>query len=72
MCGVGSDAGLFEQLWCELACQRLDLACELSLLGGQLQDALGDRAQREHAAAQFGIAFAAGPGRGKAAQQPCT
>ena len=48
LCGrVRSDAGLVEQLRRELAGERLDLACELALLGGQLQHASGDRAQRE-------------------------
>ena len=56
--GVGSDAGLVEQLRCELAGERLDLACELAFLGGQLQDSAGDRAQREQAAAKLGIASA--------------
>ena len=50
-----SDAGLVEQLRCELARERFDLACELAFLGGQLQDAAGDRAQREQAAAQLGV-----------------
>ena len=56
MCGgVRSDAGLVEQLRCELASERFDLACELAFLSGQLQDASGDRAEREHAAAQLGV-----------------
>ena len=69
--GVRSDAGLVEQLRCELAGERLDLACELAFLGGQLQDAAGDRAQREQAAAQLGIASAVGSGCCEALQQPC-
>ena len=52
--GVGSDAGLVEQLRCELAGECFDLACEFAFLGGQLQDAAGDRAQREQAAAKLG------------------
>ena len=47
-----------------------DLACELALLGGQLQDASSDRAQREQAAAQLGVASAVGSGRCEALQQP--
>ena len=66
-----TDAGLVEQLRCELARERLDLACELALLGGQLQDASGDRAQREQAAAQLGVASAVGSRCGEAVQQPC-
>jgi hypothetical protein len=37
---VWTDAGLFDQLRRQLARQRFDLACELALLGGQLQDAV--------------------------------
>jgi transposase len=40
--------------------RRFDLAGELTLLGGQLQDASGDRAQREHRAAEFWIAGTGG------------
>ena len=58
-----SDTGLVEQLRCELAGERLDLACELAFLGGQLQDAAGDRAEREQAAAQLRVAAACGPRR---------
>ena len=43
--------GLFEQLWCELACERLDLAGELALFGCQLQHASCNRAQCEQRAA---------------------
>jgi hypothetical protein len=68
---VGSDAGLVEQLRCELARERFDLACELTLLGGQLQDASGDRAQREHRAAQFWIASTVWSSCREAFQQPC-
>ena len=68
--GVRSDAGLVEQLRRELAGERFDLACELAFLGGQLQDAAGDRAQREQAAAEFGIASAVGSSRCEALQQP--
>jgi len=53
---VRSDAWLLEELRRELARDRLDLACELALLSGQLQDASGDRTQREHAPAELGIA----------------
>ena len=52
---VRSDAGLIEQLWCELAGDRFDLACEFAFLGGQGKDASGDRAQREQAATQLGV-----------------
>ena len=58
--GVGSDAGLVEQLRGELAGDRLDLACELAFLGGELQDAAGDRAEREQAAAELWIVSAVG------------
>jgi hypothetical protein len=40
------DAGLVEELGCELLGQGLDLAGELSLLDDQLLDAASDRAQR--------------------------
>ncbi len=71
MCGgVRSDAGLVEQLWCEFAGERFDLACELAFLGGQLQDAAGDRAEREQAAAQFWIAATVGSCCCEALQQP--
>ena len=58
--GVRADAGLVEQLWREFAGERFDLACELALLGGQLQDPAGDRAECEQAAAQLGILAAVG------------
>jgi hypothetical protein len=38
--GVGSDAGLVEQLRCEPARERFDLAGELTLLGGQRRGVL--------------------------------
>ena len=63
-----SDAGLVEQLWCELPGQRFDLAGELAFLGGQLLHAAGDRAQREQAAAQLGVLSAVRPGRREALQ----
>ncbi len=73
MCGgVRSDAGLVEQLRCELARERFDLACELALLGGQLQHAAGDRAQREQAAAQLGVASAVWSCCCEALQEPCS
>ena len=65
----GSHAGLLEQLGCELARERLDLASELSFLGGQLQHAPGNRAQRKHAAAELRIPPAAGSCRSEALQQ---
>jgi hypothetical protein len=68
--GVGSDAWLVEQLRCELARDRFDLACELALLGDQLQDASGDRAQREQRAAEFWIASIVRSRCREAFQQP--
>jgi len=68
---VGSDAWLVEQLRCEFARDRLDLACELAFLGGDLQDASGDRAQREQAAAEFWIASTVRSGCCETFQQPC-
>ena len=59
-CGVWSDSGLVEQLRCELAGERLDLAGELAFLGGQFQDAARDRAEREQAAAQLRVLRRAG------------
>ena len=56
-----TDAGLLEQLRRQLARQRFDLACELALLGGQLQDASRDGAEREQAAAQLWITSAGWP-----------
>ena len=53
-----SDTGLIEQLWCELARDRFDLAGEFAFLGAQGKDAAGDRAQREQAAAQLGVVSA--------------
>ena len=71
MCGgVWSDAGLLEQLRCELAGDRLDLACELAFLSGQLEHASGDRAEREQAAAQLGIASTVRASGCEALQQP--
>jgi hypothetical protein len=70
--GVRSDAGLVEQLRRELARERLDLACEFAFLRSQLQDASGDRAQREHAAAELGISSAARSCGREASQQPST
>jgi len=58
--GVLTDARLVEQPWCELAGERFDLAGELALLEDQLQDAPRDRAEREQAAAQLGIASTVG------------
>ncbi len=66
-----SDAGLVEQLRCELAGGRFDLVCELAFFGGQLQDAAGDRAKREQAAAQLRIASTAGPRCCEELQQLC-
>ena len=70
-CGVWSDAGLVEQLGCELAGEPLDLACELTFLGGQGQDAPGDRAEREQAAAQLRVVSAVGACCCEALQEPC-
>src|SRR2546423_14221340 len=67
-----SDAWLVEQLRCELASDRLDLACEFAFLSGQLQDASGDRAQREHAPAEFWVASTVRSCCGEVLQQPCT
>jgi hypothetical protein len=69
--GVRSDAGLVEELACEPAGERFDLACELAFLGGQLQHPPGDRAQREQTAAQLGVLSRVGPGCCEALQQPC-
>jgi hypothetical protein len=69
--GVRSDAGLVEQLWCESARERFDLPCKFTFLGGQLQHASGDRAQREEAAAKLGVVSAVRSGRCEALQQPC-
>ena len=69
--GVWSNTGLVEQLRCESPGERFDLACELTLLGGQLQDAAGDRAEREQAAAQLGVVSAVRAGGGEALQQAC-
>ena len=68
--GVRSDAWLVEQLRREFARERFDLACELALLGCQLQDASGDRAQSEQAAAELGIASSVGSSCCEAVQQP--
>ena len=46
----GPTPGWSSSWGCQLARERLDLGCELAFLGGQLQDASGDRAQRERAA----------------------
>jgi hypothetical protein len=69
---VRSNTGLVEQLRRELACERFDLACELALFGGQLQDASGDRAQREHAAAELGIPLTSGSYCSELVEQPRT
>jgi hypothetical protein len=69
---VRSDAGLVEQLWCKSARECFDLACELAFFCRQLQDASGDRAQREHAAAELRIASTTGSCRREAAQQSST
>jgi len=65
---VRSDAGLVEQLRCELARKRLDLTGELAFLDGQLQHPARDRAQREHAATQLWVATAVRPSCCKALQ----
>ncbi len=69
-CRVRTDARLVEQLWRQLARQRFDLACELALLVGQLQDASRDRAQREQAAAQLWITSALWPRHRGPLQEP--
>jgi hypothetical protein len=61
--GVGSDAGLVEQLRCKLARDRFDLARELALFDRQLQYTSSDRAKREQAAAQLGVSAAGGSRR---------
>ena len=61
-CCVWTDAGLVEQLRCEFARERFDLACELAFFVGQLQDAARDRAEREQAPSQLWIASAVWPG----------
>ena len=71
-CGVRTDAWLLEQLRRELAGERFDLVGELAFLGGQLQHASGDRAQREQAAAQLGVVSAMRSGCCEALQKPCT
>ena len=65
-CEERPDAGLVEELWCELLGQGLDLAGELALLDDQLLDAASDRAEREQRATQLRVlpAFAAGSPRG--------
>jgi len=68
--GVRSDAGLVEQLRCELAGQCFDLACQRPFLRGQLQHASSDRAQREHVATQLWIASRLGSSGCQAPQQP--
>ena len=47
-------------------------ACELAFLGGQLQHAAGDRAEREQAAAQLGVCSAVRACCCEALQQPCS
>ena len=67
-----ADAGLLEQLGRELPREPLDLACELALLGGQLQHPSGNRAQREQGAAQLGIVPSPfGSAGGQPPQQAC-
>src|SRR5205823_12903508 len=63
---------LVEQLWCEPARERFDLACEFAFLGGQGEDAAGDRAQREQAAAQFGVGAAVRSRRCETLQEACS
>src|SRR5487761_1187571 len=65
-----SDAGLVEQLRCELARDRFDLAGELALFSGQLQDASCERAQREHVAAHLDVVTTVRSCRCEALQQP--
>src|SRR5207253_9336337 len=67
---VRPDAWLVEQVWCESARDRFDLACELAFLGGQPQQPAGDRAEREQAAAQLGVVSAVRPCCCKALQEP--
>ena len=62
-------AWLVEQLRRGSPGERLDFACEFAFLLGQLQDAAGDRAEREQAAAHLGISSAMRAGRGEALQQ---
>jgi hypothetical protein len=63
---------LVEQVWCEPASDRFDLAGERAFLGGQLQDTSGDRAEREQAAAELGVASAVRSGCCEALQEPCS
>jgi hypothetical protein len=54
----------------KFARQRFDLACELAFLGGHLQDAPRDGAQREQAAAQLWITSAVWPRCREPLQEP--
>ena len=67
----GPTPGWSSSCGASLRVSALDLACELAFLGGQLQHASGDRAQREQAAAQLGVPSAVGSGCCEALQQPC-
>ena len=60
-----TDAGLVEQLRRQLACERLDLGCELALLDGQGLDAPGESAQREQRPAELRVATVFGADRGQ-------
>jgi hypothetical protein len=62
---------LFEQLGCERAGDRFDLASELAFFGAQLQYPSRDRAERERGAAEFRIASAVCSCCCEALQQPC-
>ena len=69
-CEERPDAGLVEELGCELLGQRLDLAGELALLGDQLLDAASDGAEREQGAAQLRVVAALRSGRRETREQP--
>ncbi len=73
LCGrMRSNTWLVEQLRGELASDRFDLACELAFLSGQLQHPPGDRAQRQQASAELGVASSVRPSCCEALQKPCT
>jgi len=64
-----TDARLLEQLRRQRSRERLDLACELALFGGQVLDAASDRAQRLQRAAQLDVAVACRAYRSQSTQQ---
>ncbi len=54
-CEQGADAGLVEQLGCEPAGERFDLAAELALLSGQLLNTSRDSPEGEQDAAELEV-----------------